>query len=274
MPKKTVRDIEIYYEVHGKGFPLVLIRGLGSNADHWYAQIPAFSSHFSVVCFDNRGIGRSQKSDEASTISMMADDTVALMDSIGISRAHILGISMGGMIAQQIALRYPSRVHGLVLACTHCGGYHAVRTSEEIAKIFVEYILTGSQEAAQKAAPSIFTERTLKERPEVVQRYSEISQRFPPDPATLINQWKAVQGHDTWAELPKIEAPTLVLTGSEDILIPPENATILTERIPNARLQVIEGGGHQFLVEQADAFNRAVLDFLDSLPVDPGSLEA
>lgn len=273
MPKTNVRDMEIYYEVHGKGFPLVLIRGLGSNADHWYAQAPAFSSHFSVVCFDNRGIGRSQKSDEAYTISTMADDTVALMDSIGISRAHILGISMGGMIAQQIALRYPPKVHGLVLACTHCGGYHAVRTSEEIAKIFVEYIFKGSEEAAQKAAISLFAEWTLKERPEIIRQYHEVSRRFPPDPATLVNQWKAVQGHDTWAELPNIKAPTLVLTGSEDILVPPENATILTERIPNAQRQVIEGGGHQFLVEQADAFNRAVLGFLNSLPVQIGSLE-
>jgi len=226
MPKTNVRDMEIYYEVHGKGFPLVLIRGLGSNADHWYAQIPAFSSYFSVVSFDNRGIGRSRKSDEAYTICMMADDTVALMDSIGISRAHILGISMGGMIAQQIALRYPSNVHGLILACTHCGGYQAVRTSEEIAKIFVEYISKGSEEAAQKAATCLFTERTMKERPEIIRRYQEVSQRFLPDPATLINQWKAVQGHDTWAELPNIEAPTLVLTGGEDILIPPENAML------------------------------------------------
>lgn len=274
MPKTKVRDIKIYYEVHGEEFPLVLIRGLGSNADHWYAQIPAFSSHFSVVSFDNRGIGRSQKSDGTYTISMMAEDTVALMDSIGISRAHVLGISMGGMIAQQVALTYPQKVHGLVLACTHCGGGHAVRASEEIAKIFVEYIFTGSQEAAQKAARCIFTKTTLKDRPEVIQQYQKVSQRFLQEPATLISQWKAVQGHDTWAELPNIKAPTLVITGSEDILIPPENSTILAERIHDARLEVIEGGGHQFPVEQADAFNGAVLDFLGSLTEQPASLEA
>lgn len=274
MPKTKVRDIEIYYEVHGEGFPLVLIRGLGSNADHWYAQIPAFSSHFSVVSFDNRGIGRSQKTDGPYTISTMAEDTVALMDSVGISRAHVLGISMGGMIAQRVALTYPLKVSGLVLACTHCGGDHAVRTSEEIGKIFVEYIFTCSQEAAQKAATCIFTEMTLKNRPEVIQQYQEVSKKFVPESATLISQWKAVQGHDTWAELPNIKAPTLVITGSEDILIPPQNSTILAERIPNAQLRVIEGGAHQFLVEQADAFNRAVLGFLDSLPVQPGAFEA
>ena len=269
MPKTKVRDMEIYYDVHGKGFPLVLIRGLGSNADHWYAQIPAFSSHFSVVTFDNRGIGRSQKTEEPYTISMMAEDTVALMDSIGISRAHVLGISMGGMIAQRVALTYPLKVHGLVLACTHCGGGHAVRTSEEIGKIFVEYIFTGSQEAAQKAATCLFTERTLNERPEIIHQYQEVSKKFVPESATLISQWKAVQGHDTWAGLPNIKTPTLVITGSEDILIPPQNSTILAERIPDARLKVIEGGGHQFLVEQAGAFNEAVLDFLGSLSEQP-----
>lgn len=273
MPKTRVRDIEIYYNVNGEGFPLVLIRGLGSNADHWYAQIPAFSSHFSVVSFDNRGIGRSRKTYGPCAISMMAEDTVALMDSIGISRAHVLGISMGGMIAQRVALTYPLKVSCLVLACTHCGGDHAVRASDEIAKIFVEYVLTGSEEAAQKAARCLFTERTFNERPEIIHQYREVSKKFVPESATLISQWKAVQGHDTWAELPDIKAPTLVLTGSEDILIPPENSTILAERIPEARLKVIEGGGHQFPVEQADAFNGAVLDFLGSLTEQPASSE-
>ncbi len=265
MPKTNVRDIDIYYEIHGEGFPLILIRGLGSNADHWYAQLPVFSSHFSVVSFDNRGIGRSQKSDENYTISMMAEDTVALMDAIGISKAHILGISMGGMIAQQVALTYPLKVHGLVLACTHCGGGHAVRASEEIAKIFAEYIFTGSQEAAQKAAACLFTERTLSERTEIIHQYQKVSRKFPPETATLINQWKAIQGHDTWAELPNIKTPTLVITGSEDTLIPPQNSTILAERIPDAQLRVIEGGAHQFLLEQAGAFNEAILEFLGSL---------
>jgi pimeloyl-ACP methyl ester carboxylesterase len=273
MPKAIVQDMEIYYDVQGAGFPLVLIRGLGSNADHWYAQTPALSSHFSVVSFDNRGIGRSQKTDGPYTISMMAEDTVALMDAIGISRAHVLGLSMGGMIAQRVALAYPQKVGGLVLACTHCGGDHAVRPPEEIAKIFVEYILTGSQEAAQRAARCIFTEETLKNRPEVIQQYQEVSQRFPPESAAVIAQWKAVQGHNTWTELPNIKSPTLVLSGSEDILVPPENATTLAERIPDARLKVIEGGGHQFLVEQADACNKEVLDFLGSLTEQPARLE-
>ena len=105
MPKVKMKDISLYYEVHGSGYPLVLIRGLASNVDHWYFQVPAFSSLYSVVVFDNRGIGRSEMPDLPFTISTMADDTVGLMDSLGIRKAHILGISMGGMIAQEIALK-------------------------------------------------------------------------------------------------------------------------------------------------------------------------
>lgn len=266
MSKVKVQGIDLYYKVQGAGYPLILIRGLGSNADHWYCQRPAFSSCYSVVTFDNRGIGRSEKPDVPYTISIMADDTVGLMDAIGISKAHILGISMGGMIAQEIALRYPQRVHGLILACTHCGGDRAVRPSQEIARIFVEYIFTGSQEAAQNTPKCLFTERTLREAPEVVERYQEVSRRFPPTADVMIRQWEAIPGHDTWAELRYVQAPTLVLSGSDDVLVPPENSKILAERIPNAQLQVIEGGGHQFLVEKADAFNQAVLEFLEALP--------
>jgi len=160
MPKAKVQGIDLYYEVHGAGYPLVLIRGFGSNLDHWYCQTPAFSSRYRVVTFDNRGIGRSEKPDVPYTISMMAGDTAGLMDAIGVSKAHILGISMGGMIAQEIALRYPQRVHGLVLACTHCGGDRAVRPSEEIARVFGEYIFTGS--SRMHSRPVLDLVRALK----------------------------------------------------------------------------------------------------------------
>ena len=123
MPK-GLQGIDLYYEIHGEGVPLIMIRGLGSTADHWVAQMPAFSEKFRVVIFDNRGIGRSDKPDIPYTIGMMAQDTVGLMHALNIRRAHVLGISMGGMMAQEIAIRYPEMVHGLVLGCTHCGGKH------------------------------------------------------------------------------------------------------------------------------------------------------
>ncbi len=266
MPKANVQGVNLYYEVHGSGYPLVLIRGLSSNADHWYCQVPAFSSHYSVVVFDNRGIGRSDISDLPFTISTMADDTVGLMDVLGFPKAHILGISMGGMIAQEIALKYPQRVNGLILACTHCGGKQAVQPAPDIINDLSGSLFAATQEAVQKGLRCLFSERTIQQAPDVVQRYGEVSKRFPPTAQVLIHQLKAIQGHDTWKDLVDIRNPTLVLVGNEDVLIPPENSKIIAERIPHARLRVIEGGGHQFLIEQPDDFNNAVLEFLLALP--------
>jgi 3-oxoadipate enol-lactonase len=266
MPKAKVKDVELYYEIHGEGYPLILIRGFGSNADHWYCQVPAFSERYSVVIFDNRGIGRSDKPDIPYTMSMMADDTVGLMDALGLPEAHILGISMGGMIAQEIALRHQQRINGLVLGCTHCGGKRAVPPSDEVLSVLISYALTGDQEAGKEVSKILFTERTLRENPEVVERYQEVSGKFPPSPQIMAHQFEAIQGHDSWEELVHIEVPTLVITGSEDILVPPENSSILAERIPGARLCVVDGGAHQFLLERADDFNRAILEFLNGLP--------
>lgn len=266
MPKANLKDINLYYEVHGSGYPLILIRGLASNADHWYYQVPAFSSHYSVVVFDNRGIGRSDIPDSPFTISTMADDTVGLMDFLGFRRAHILGISMGGMIAQEIALKHGQRVNGLILSCTSCGGKHAVQPDPAVIRDLSGSLFGGTEEASQKGLRCLFSENTIQHKPGIVQRYAEVSKRFPSPSQVLIHQVKSIQGHDTWAELANIQNPTLVLAGKEDILVPPENSKILSERIPNARLKVIEGGGHQFLIEQPDAFNNAVLEFLLGLP--------
>jgi 3-oxoadipate enol-lactonase len=266
MPKANIQGMNLYYEVHGSGYPLILIRGLGSNADHWYCQLPAFSPHFSVVVFDNRGIARSDIPDAAFTISTMADDTVLLMDVLGITKAHILGISMGGMIAQEIALNYDQRVNGLILACTHCGGLHAIQPASDILNDLSEFLFAGTQEAAPKAMKALFSDRTIQQNSDVVQRYGEVSKRFPPTSQILLHQIKAIQGHDTWENLTRIQNPTLVIVGSEDALIPPENSMILSERIPHARLQVIEKVGHQLFIEEPDACNKAVLDFLRPLP--------
>jgi pimeloyl-ACP methyl ester carboxylesterase len=264
MPTAQIKNI--YYETHGAGHPLVLIRGFGSNADHWYCQIPVFSTGYRVVVFDNRGIGRSDRPAGPYTIPAMADDTAGLMDALGIERAHVLGISMGGMIAQELALRNPERVDRLVLGCTRCGGERAVPAAAEVMQAFAEYAAVGTEQAAREVMKCLFAEKTIAEAPDVVQLYREVTAKYPPAPEVLALQRDAVLGHDTWARLPQIQAPTLVLTGKEDVLVPPENSKILADRIPNARLQVIEGGGHQFLVERPDEFNRAVLDFLADLP--------
>ncbi len=262
MPYHQMDGLNIYYEVHGQGTPIVMIRGLGSNADHWYAQAPTFSRYFQVITFDNRGIARSSDPGGDFTIPMMAADTLALMDTLALERAYIMGLSMGGMIAQELAINHPHRIKGLVLTCTHCGGTQQIGPSAEVAALFREMIWEGTPEAKIKAAPSLFDRRTLEHSPEIPGYYSEVSLKHPAKPEILIKQWQAVLGHDTFNRLTGIMSPTLVLTGDSDLLIPPANSKILSERIPGAELRVIPGGGHQVLIEQPELCNEAILDFL------------
>ena len=131
MATVNVNDCKIYYEIHGEGAPLVLIMGLRRNVEWWYRQIPSLSRQFQVIAFDNRGAGRSDKPDMEYSIRLFADDTAGLMDALNISKARILGISMGGYIAQELALNYPAKVHSLLLGCTGPGGARAVLMSPE-----------------------------------------------------------------------------------------------------------------------------------------------
>lgn len=262
MPKVKIGNTQIYYEVHGQGYPLVLIRGLGSNADHWYEQVPEFSKHYQVVTFDNRGIARSNPFTDILSIEQMAHDTVGLMHSLNIAKAHILGFSMGGMIAQRIAIDYPERVSKLILVSTHCGGKQQVLASQEPIDIFDRYINNPNLENASKAAEALYASETIVHRKEVIKKYFEVSGKYSSPVKVLKAQAKAISNHNTWKALSSIGVKTLVLTGTEDVLVPPENSRILAERIPNAELAFINKGGHQVLIEQSYQSNNKILDFL------------
>jgi 3-oxoadipate enol-lactonase len=253
---------EIYHQSHGKGEPLILIRGFGSTADHWYAQVPDLSRHYRVITFDNRGIARSVDPGGAFTIKDMAADTIGLMDTLEIGRAHILGLSMGGMIAQEIAIQHPRRVKGLILAVTHCGGKHHVPAAKKVTQAFQRLVDEGSLDARMEAFSYLFAPPILKEKPQVVQDYVSVSMKNPVGQEMLKRQWEAVQGHDACDRLQLIESYTLVLTGSADLLVPPVNSTILAERILRSKLVIVPGGGHQVLIEHPEICNQAIIDFL------------
>lgn len=267
MPTVRINDINLYYEVSGAGDPLILIRGLGSNADHWYCKVPAFSEHFKVITFDNRGIARSGSSRAPLTMALMAADVIGLMDFLKISRAHLFGISMGGMIAQHIAIQHPLRVAGLVLGCTNCGGDHVVRMPGAATGVRPEALYSGKPDAAETALKILFADATIAEKPEICERYLATSARHPPDTEILEQQRQAIQAHDTWQDLPRIQAPTLILTGDQDRLIPADNARLLLQRIPKAKLEVISDGGHQFAVEKPGITNKIVVEFLKTYGV-------
>ncbi len=264
MPKQKVNGIEIYYETHGEGDPLVLIMGLRRNAEWWYPQIPALSKHFEVLIFDNRGAGRTDKPKTDYSIRLFADDTAGLMEALGISEANILGVSMGGYIAQELALNYPDRVKRLVLGCTGPGGARAVLASPERLKKFTANEGLTPVEILKKDMDIYFSDEYIKKNREKIEEFVEISLRYYQPPDAFERQFSACLRHDTVNRLSRIDVPTLILTGDDDPLVPAENSKILNALIPRSQLVFFPGKRHCFFIEEADRFNQMVTGFFQS----------
>lgn len=262
MPKVRVRDISIYYQEAGAGNPLVLLMGWGGDHTAWALQVPAFSGEFRCITPDNRGAGRSDQPDIPYTIRLLADDTVGLLDALGLSRAHVAGLSMGGMIAQEIAINHPERVLTLGLHATAARLDQYVRAVGE--SLIRAWAALSREEYVRSLLPWILSPRTYEERPDLVelmvQRLAE--HPYPASLAGLTRQAEACWAHDTLDRLDRIRCPTLITVGAEDIFVPLRFSRVLQERIPGAELLVIEGRGHGYLWEQAEVFNAACLAFL------------
>jgi len=266
MPKAYVNGINIDYKVQGQGEPLVLIMGYSGDKTGWIFQTRAFKRHFRLVTFDNRGVGKSDKPAGAYSIKMMADDTVGLMAHLGIERAHILGVSMGGMIAQELAINYPERVNKIILGCTAPGRSESSGISPEFPKAlglgdsYTDDEVRGLpvSKVVNSLLSSAFNKciyRTL------LIALAKIQVRLI-GKTGLVGQLEAVLGHDTFDRLPAIQAPTLVMMGTGDRIIMPSSSEVLANGIPGARLVKFEGGSHAFFIEMRGEFNRVVLDFL------------
>ena len=263
MPKVKVNDIRMYYEIHGQGEPLVLIMGLGANTSDWEMQIPTFSRQYKVVAMDNRDCGRTDKVATPYTMETLADDTAGLMEALAISSAHVYGQSMGGMIAQELALRHPHKVRTLILAATTFGGPHAVFPTGSTLQDWAALSVLPPAEAIERGLPFLYTEEFIarKKKEELIKSRLKYAHLRPPIEA-LQRQFQPIIQFNAYDRLPQIHAPTLILTGSADKIMPAENARILAQRIPGALLVELEGSGHGFLVEKAEESNAVVLDFL------------
>jgi pimeloyl-ACP methyl ester carboxylesterase len=268
MQRAKINGINICYKVRGQGEPLVLIMGYSGDQIGWMFQRGAFRKHYQVITFDNRGVGKTDKPDGAYSTKMMADDTVGLMDYLGIDKAHVLGVSMGGMIAQEIAINYPERVGKLILGCT------AARRDESsgISAVFPEAL--GLREDYTdddvRSLPIIKVVNSLCSYGFnkchyrlIVVSLAKVFLRFGSQ-VGLRGQLEAVLDHDTFDRLQKIGSPTMVITGTEDRIINPGSSEELANGIPNARLVKFVGGSHAFFIEERGRFNREVLDFLGS----------
>jgi pimeloyl-ACP methyl ester carboxylesterase len=260
MPLAQVNDIEIYYEEHGSGFPLCLIMGFGEGCDAWFEQTPAFAKDYRTIIFDHRGCGRSEKPPGGYSITQFTDDAVSLLKSIGIRRAHFLGYSMGGRIGQDLAARYPDFVQSLVLAATAANlnplNRYALRAGAYLYENF-------GPDAAAAFGPLIGFTRAYFDRhaPELIAKIGKSSDNPMPLHAYL-GHVRAIEEHDTTGALAKIRAPTLVMLGDHEWLNALPDSMVLANGIPGAKLRVLSGGGHGFIWEIPEAFNRAVLEFV------------
>jgi pimeloyl-ACP methyl ester carboxylesterase len=262
MPHTTSSDgTRIHYEVHGAGVPVLLVMGLGSNAYGWYRTVPWLSERHQVIALDNRGTGRSDVPAGPYSLAQMAADVAAVLDAVGHERAHVMGASLGGMIAQRFTLAHPERVRSLVLVCTTPGGPNAARASDEVMAALVQ----GGEDPStvyRRNAWFLYGDETRTEHPERIEQDIEYRSKIPTQPAGYFGQLQAAVGHDAWDELPTIAVPTLVIHGDADLLVPAANGRFLAERIRGAELVIVPGAGHMLQSDGGDRVRDAVLAFL------------
>ena len=262
MPTVQANNITINYEVHGDGEPLIMINGLADDLSSWAYQIEEFARHFKVIIFDNRGIGGTDKPEGRYTTAEMATDARGLLDHLGIERAHVLGVSMGGMIAQEFALAYPDRVNKLLLCCT-CS--EASQFDRRLYRIWEQIApVLGLAQMMKELLLWCFTPAFFQEHPDVAQETEEALTGITQSVEAYLSQLHSIQVHNATDRLGHITAPTLVLGAPQDLIFPPAQSHQLHDGIPHAHLVFTAHGGHAFLWEAPDEFNKAVLDFLAS----------
>jgi pimeloyl-ACP methyl ester carboxylesterase len=265
MPAVHANGIDIYYEICGSGPPLTLIMGLGCSARQWQWMTPVLAKSFKVITFDNRGVGRSGKPDMEYSTEMFADDTRALLDVLDIPRTHLFGVSVGGMIAQRFALKYPEMVDRLVLGCTMPSLFHLPPAPEDSETMQMSRVVS-IEEGAEKMMSLFFSEGFFKEEPKRVTALKEVimlERKEQGDDAFML-QLGAAMKHNTVDEAKNIIAPALVISGTKDPIVRVENARFLAGQIPDSTLVEITGGYHAFWVERFENACDIIKKFLVS----------
>ncbi len=250
-------SVKLHWESTGAGVPVLLVMGLGVSATGWWRTIPVLAESLRVISFDNRGVGRSDRPPGPYSVAEMADDAVAVLDAAEEERAHVYGISLGGMIAQEIALRHPDRVRSLVLGCTTSGGEGAVPIEESTAAFFQRRTQMPAYEAVWASVPYSYGEETLAHGGQLIAEDIAQRLRFPIEPEPYAAQLEAAMSFSRYDSLGEIRHPTLVLHGDADRVVPVENGHILAERIAGAELEILPGAGHLYPTDAPQANVRA-----------------
>jgi pimeloyl-ACP methyl ester carboxylesterase len=263
MPHTQVNGVNLHYEIAGQGQPLLLIMGLGAPAAAWDPQfIQEMTKTHKVITYDNRGTGLSDKPDVPYSIAMFASDAVGLLDTLNTPRAHVFGVSMGGMIAQELAIHYPQHVVSLILGCTTPGGKHAVPAPPESLKALQGRANQTPEEAAREGWKLSFSEEFIRtHRTELEANLPRVLAHVTPRFA-YERHYQATMTLRVYKQLKEIKAPTLVATGRDDVLIPAANSEILAREIPGAELVIFDNAGHGFVTSAREPFLKVFKKFL------------
>jgi 3-oxoadipate enol-lactonase len=257
-------SVRIAWERHGRGAPLLLIHGLGYARWGWEPVLPGLAERFDVVLFDNRGIGESDAPPGPYTAAELADDAIQALDEAGVDRAHVVGTSLGGMVAQELALGYPDRVDRLVLACTTPGGPNAHPMPQQTVALMAEAATLEPAVALRRFVENALAPATVAEHPELVDRILAHRIATAQDPVAWAAQAAAGATFDAFERLGALAAPALVQHGDEDVVVDPRNADLLVELLPDAHLERLPGTGHLFFWEAPERFVSSVSAFLEA----------
>jgi pimeloyl-ACP methyl ester carboxylesterase len=251
MSHLTVAGRRLFHHRRGAGEPLLLIQGMSGTHLAWGEPFIAdLERDFDVVAYDHRGIGRSDRVDDPFSIADLADDAAGLLDELGWERAHVLGISMGGMVAQELALRHEGRVRTLALGCSYCGGPGSALAPPETINKLSAGMLSGDRELAIRTGFEVNVSAAFAAQEGAYEAFRAMAKSLPAPVPVIMLQMQAIAAHDTSARLPSLDVPTLVVHGDEDRMLPVDNGRLMASLIPGARLEVLEGVGHMFWWEQ------------------------
>ena len=264
MPYQKVNNIQIYYEEKGAGFPVLLIQGLGYPSGMWFLQVPALASHFRTITFDNRGVGKSDKPDEEYSASLLASDAAGLLEALGITKAHVVGVSLGGYIAQELALRFPDLVDRLVLMAASCGGPDYLKLTKGLWDEIATLAGLPPEQIIRRGMSFATTEEFYRGHSELIDRSVAIRMENLQPLYAFTRQSAAAMNFDSRDRAHLIRRPTLVLAGAQDRVMPPVLTEELARRIPGAEIKILPRAAHLLFLEEAQAVNALIVRFLSA----------
>jgi 3-oxoadipate enol-lactonase len=244
-------EIELSYERAGDGPPLLLVMGMSGTKHHWGDQVlEELRRDFDTIVYDHRDAGDSTKTGQPFAISDLATDAAGLLEALALDSAHVMGISMGGMVAQELALAHPERIRSLTLGCTYCGGEGSALTSEGVMRRLAEGMSSGDRELAVRTAWEVNVSPSFAAEEDSYATFLANGMCYAMPVAVIMEQMRAITAHDTSARLPEMQPSTLVVHGTLDEMLPVQNGHMIAGLIPDSRLEILEGIGHMFFLEE------------------------